>query len=118
MHGIRTWATSLAMTLIAAAAVADRPSDEQLAGLCRTCTRHDWPAQKSLIRQVLKRAQPRAAGVIRRHIQAEKDALPEVVSQMNKLMGGTVVPRVQIPYDRWKALAKSMRRGIAELEQP
>jgi len=99
------------------AAAADRPSDAQLAGLCRTYTRHDWPAQKALIRGILKRAQPRSAAVIRKHIRAERDALPEIVSQMNKLMGGTVVPRVRIPYDRWKALAKCIRAGIAELER-
>lgn len=39
------------------------------------------------------------------------------MSRMNAPMGGTVVCRVQIPYDHCKTLTRTIPQGAAELEK-
>jgi len=90
-------------------------TNEQIAGLCQTYTRCDWPAPRAAIRDILK-AQPKAAAVVKQHIFAEKEALPGLDKKIKGMFGSAVVPRVCISYNQLKSQAKNIRQGTAELE--
>ncbi len=92
-------------------------SAEQLATLCRIYTRRDWPTQKELIRVALKRHKPQVAAVIRQHARDEQAVMAKATEQMNLVMGKTVSDPVKHNYDYYKHLAKTIRRGIEELEK-
>ena len=94
----------------------DRLLPQQLAVLCRIYTRRGWPAQKTLIRDLLKRAGTDAAAVIRKHVRDEEKALPDIVAEVRRYMSDTVKTRVKWRYDRARAVEVNLRQGIKELE--
>ncbi len=97
-------------------AAEDRLSPEQLGGLCRVYTRRGWAAQNALIRDLLTKAGPPAAPVIREHIGKEKQALPAIVADIELYMGNVSKSRVRWRYNRLLALDANIRQGIRGLE--
>ena len=100
-----------------ACASAKRLSRERLGVLCRIYTRRGWPAQKALIRDLLKRAGTAAPPVIREHVRNEKAALPKLVAELERHMSNSVKVRVKWRYDRSRALVTNVRQGIEALEK-
>jgi len=94
----------------------DRLSPEEIGVLCRIYTRRNWPGQKTLIRDLLKREGTRAAAVIREHISSEKKALPAVTAEVERYMYGGGKRRIMWLHARAFALQTSIRQGIAGLD--
>ena len=93
-----------------------RLSDEDIGALCRIYTRRAWPAQQRKILDIL--AKTRGAGpVIRRHVRAEREALPDIKAEIMALRGNTAKgPRLTIPYNKLLVLEKNIEEGISRLE--
>lgn len=87
----------------------------QLATLCRIYTRNDWPLQREVIRDTLKRNRPAVDEIIRQHTQDEQTALAEADANVSRLMGNTVRDSVKLSYDYWRNLARTTRQGNQEL---
>jgi hypothetical protein len=66
------------MVLLLECEAAVRLSVRQLGHLCEVYTRRDWPRQKARILERLKQAGPAVVSVIRKHIAAERRALPAI----------------------------------------
>jgi len=94
----------------------DKLSPDQLAALCRIYTRRDWPVQKELIAEILKRSGAAATAAIRKHIAAEKKALPAVTAEVERHMYGGGKKRIIWVYARAFDLQKNIRQGVAGLE--
>jgi hypothetical protein len=84
--------------------------------LCGIYTRRDWPVQKKLIGDLLKREGTRAVAVIRTHISSEKKALPAVTAEVERYMYAGGKTRMMWSYARAFALQANIRQGVAELE--
>ena len=97
-------------------AAKDRLSPEEITALCRIYTRRNWPAQKKLISDLLKREGTRAVGSIREHVSREKKALPAVTAEVERHMYGGGKKRIMWVYARAFTLRTNIRQGIEALE--
>jgi len=91
-------------------------SAEEISTLCRIYTRRDWPVQKKLIADLLKRQGSGAVAVIRKHIADETKALPAITAEVEATMYGGGKKRIMWVYKRAVALQANIRRGVAQLE--
>ncbi len=98
-------------------AAADQLTAEQAGVLCRVITRRGWPAQRTAAAERLQRAGPATLPVIQAHVQSEREALPDVIAEIERTMSDSVKIRVEWRYDRAVALEANLRQGIAALEE-
>ena len=98
-------------------AARDRLTDKQVGELCQIYTRRDWPRQNQLVRDLLEKSGPRAAPLIRAHIQRERKALPEIRAEIELAMPKVSSTTTKWRYNRAVTLEKSIQRGIKELEE-
>ena len=91
-------------------------SKDELATLCRIHTRNDWPLQREMVVDALRRNLPAATDVIRQHVRDEQAMAAEADANVNRQMGNTVSDSVRFSYDYWKNLARTIREGNEALQ--
>jgi len=104
------------MLILIQCAVKERLSSEEITALCGIYTRRNWPMQKKLIADLLKRQGSGAVAVIQAHIDSETQALPAVTAEVHRHMYGGGKKRIIWVYDRAFDLQTNMRRGVKELQ--
>jgi len=105
------------IALLIECAAADKLGTKQLGGLCEIFTRRGWPKQNELILDLLERSGDAAASIIRKHIQREQQALPELEVIINHGMTKPSSTATKEGYDRAMALKRNILQGIDELER-
>ena len=85
----------------------------QLETLCGIYTANDWPPQREMIRDILKRHGVEAEAVIEQHAKTIQPVLSQARATVDQLLGNSVNERVRYAY--WQERLRTIDSGLAEL---